>query len=725
MKLKLRKYSRNNTTQRPKFQVNLLQSDQKREEFQITLKNKFQPLELLEQDIETHWNQIKEAFTTTCQEVLGKKDNKQKEWISQESLDKIDYRRKKKAAANEARTRTEKELAHAAYAEAHREVKRSIRKDKDNFINELAERAEKAAQNGHTRTLYQTTRILSGKRNIPEVPVKDAEGKTIFDNESQCKRWKEHFEDLLNRPPPANPPEILPARRDLPISCEVPDLEEIERAVNLLNLNKAAGPDAIPPEALKADVEATTGILHDLFVRVWNEEEFPMDWKEGHIVKLPKKGDLSNCNNYRGITLLSMPGKVFNRVLLERIKSTVDEQLRDQQAGFRKNRSCIDQIAALRIIIEQTVEWNASLIVNFIDFEKAFDSIDRSTLWKIMRHYGIPQKIVNLTEKIYAGTNCRVIHDGQLSDSFDIKTGVRQGCILSPFLFILAMDWLMKESTAGRRNGIQWTPWIQLDDLDFADDVSLLSHTQQQMQGKTRALDEISQSIGLHIHPQKSKLLQIKTNGDPITVRGRALEEVESFTYLGSVIDKKGGTTADIMARISKARVAFKSLDKVWRDRTVTAKTKCRLFTSNVKSVLLYGCETWSLTQSDIKKLQTFINGCLRKIIRIRWPDKIRNEDLWERTCQKPVEEDIGKRKWKWIGHTLRKEPSSTTRQVLQWNPQGQRKRGRPRTTWRRTVEELMRNAGHTWKDLSKMAQGRDEWKAFVRGLYPDKGEGQ
>ena len=270
--------------------------------------------------------------------------------------------------------------------------------------------------------------------------VKDVNGNTIFDKEAQNKRWMEHFEGLLNRHPPNNTPDILPARKDLPICCEPPAREKIAKAAKQLHANKAAGPDAIPPEALKIDIDVSKDILYDLFVKIWKEEQFPKDWKEGHLDKLPKKGDLGNCNNNRGITLLSIPGKVFNRVILNRNEDAVDNTLRDEQAGFRKNRSCTDQIAALRIIIEQSHEWKSPLIINFIDYKKAFDSIDRATLWKIMRHYGIPQHLVTLVEKVYDGTTCRILNEGQLTDSFEIKTGVKQGCLLSPFLFILALD---------------------------------------------------------------------------------------------------------------------------------------------------------------------------------------------------------------------------------------------------------------------------------------------
>ena len=116
------------------------------------------------------------------------------------------------------------------------------------------------------------------------MPVKDAEGNTIFSRELQMTRWGEHFESLLNRPPPIEPPEILPARNDLDINCEPPTLEEIEKAVSFLNSNKAAGPDYIPPEALKAESKASSTILYGLFEKIWTEEKYPNDWKEGHLV---------------------------------------------------------------------------------------------------------------------------------------------------------------------------------------------------------------------------------------------------------------------------------------------------------------------------------------------------------------------------------------------------------------------------------------------------------
>ena len=146
---------------------------------------------------------------------------------------------------------------------------------------------------------------------------------------------------------------------------------------------KAAEPDKIPAEALKVDIRTNVELLYPLFNRIWEEERVPTEWKENYLIKLPKSGDPSSCSSSRGITLLSIPGKVFNRVLLNRIKDAIDRQLHEQQAGFRKDRSCTNQIATLRIILEQSLEWNSSHYFNFVDYEKAFDSVD----WRLSGSY--------------------------------------------------------------------------------------------------------------------------------------------------------------------------------------------------------------------------------------------------------------------------------------------------------------------------------------------------
>ena len=142
-----------------------------------------------------------------------------------------------------------------------------------------------------------------------------------------------------------------------------------------------------------------------------------------------------------------------------------------------------------------------------------------------------------------------------------------------------------------------------------------------------------------------------------------------------------------------------------------------RLFNALVMTVLLYGCQTWKTTKGTIKKVQTFVNKCLRTILKIKWFDRIRNEELWERAGQAPMQQVIAERKWRWIGHTLRKPVKCIARQALKWNPQGTRSRKRPRETWRRCVEREMAQRGLTWGELATTAQDRQRWKLLVCDL--------
>ncbi|VDO69812.1 unnamed protein product [Schistosoma margrebowiei] len=187
------------------------------------------------------------------------------------------------------------------------------------------------------------------------------------------------------------------------------------------------------------------------------------------------------------------------------------------------------------------------------------------------------------------------------------------------------------------------------------------------MQTKTASVAAVSASVGLSIHKGKTKVLKFKAeNSNPITLDDKTLEDAESFTYLGSMIDEQGGSDADVKARIGKAWTAF----------------------------LHY----------------------LRKILNIHWPDTISNSLLWERTNQLPAEEETRKRQWKLIGHTLGNSSNCITRPALTWNLEGKRERGRPKNTLRREIEADMKKVNNNWKELKRTAQDRVGW----RMLYPD-----
>ena len=253
-----------------------------------------------------------------------------------------------------------KQFLQHEYKDIDKSVKRKTRRDKRVYIDKLAEEAQDAANRGNTRTIYGIIRKLSGGvGRSGEGPIKDKTGAILISDEEKKAQWAEHFHETLNRLPPVELLDfsIYKEAEALPIALEEITLEEIKKAIKGMKNHKAAGEGNIAAELDKANSDENLISWLRLYNCVWKTEKMQSDWRKGTIVNLPKKGDLSDCNNCRGITLLSVPGKIFCSILLNRIRSAVERVPREEQAGFRPGRSCIDQIFALINILEQSNEW--------------------------------------------------------------------------------------------------------------------------------------------------------------------------------------------------------------------------------------------------------------------------------------------------------------------------------------------------------------------------------
>jgi hypothetical protein len=691
-----------------------------REDFNLQLKKRFQLLQTEDNTLEESWQDMKEVYHQTAKERLGYSKKGDKEWLSENTWQAIKERKECKAKIMGCRSERIKNIQKDKYREANIKVKKSARKDKRRYIDGLAQQAEDAARQGNQSTLYKITRNLCNNKRTSSLPIKDKNGKMLTSKSDQEARWREHFEEVLNRPEPLTPASVEEPSENLKVNIEPPTIDEIKEAIKHLKNGKAPGPDNLNAELFKADPDTAAEALHPLFDSIWKEEKIPSDWQNGSIVKVPKKGNLADCNNWRGITLLSIPSKIFAKIMIRRLEPALDKILRKEQAGFRRGRGCSDHICALRNIIEQCTEWQRELYVNFIDYEKAFDSVHRETLWKILRSYGVPTKIINVIKQFYINFRCTI---GTSELNFAVKSGVRQGCVMSGMLFIIVIDWVMTKATADGRRGIRWTPFTQLDDLDYADDISLLSHNADHIQQKTDRLAEYGEQVGLRINIKKTKLMKIGTERrDSITVRGEPVDDVERFCYLGSVVTREGGTEADIKARLGKARQAFGRLTPIWKSSKYSRRTKIKIYSSCVLSVLLYGSECWRTTQRDNQQLAVFHTTCLRKIYKIYWPNTISNADLYKLAKQEPLVTTIRRRRWRWVGHTLRRERDNITRTALRWTPEGRRRRGRPKNTWRRTLEAEAQTQKKTWSDLETIAKNRRAWSDLTAALCASNG---
>ena len=664
---------------RRRFNYQKLEQKEVKQKFTIELKNRFSCLQVDATDeehseeptvsasLEKRWKTFKDSYNDTAKKVLGFQRGSNKPWISEDSWDKIDRRNEVKKKMLNAKSARIKEKFEADFKEEAREAKRSLQQDRRRWADSLASAAETAFQKGNMKDVYASTKKLCNSQPRKMDIIKDKGGKLLTTERETMERWKEHFTEVLNRPEPEIRADVVTdGVLELDVNTSYITKEEIVLSLRDLKNNKATGIDNIAAEVLKVDIDTTASEMEKLFREIWDAEEVPDEWKQGLIVKLPKKGDLTVCGNWRGLTLMSVPAKCLGRCLIRRFRDDIDKMLRREQAGFRPRHGTEEQIFILRNIIEQSREWNTELYMVFVDYEKAFDSIDRETLWKIMKAYGIPDKFIELVKAFYKNSRAAVLHGDGMSEWFEIKSGLKQRCVMSGFLFLLIIDWIMRSTVDGQRTGIRWRMMDTLEDLDYADDIVLLSERWRHAQQKLERLNNNGQTTGLKINKKKTESLRINAdNLSAFKVGDEDVKDVETFTYLGATVTTTGGATEDINKRIGKARQAFYRLRKIWISSILRRRTKMRIFQANVVSVLLYGCTTWKMTAADEHKLDVFVHTCLRRVLKIYWPTRMSNEEVRRIAGVQKVSTQIRTRRWKYIGHMLRLDGDDNQRVSL------------------------------------------------------------
>ena len=406
------------------------------------------------------------------------------------------------------------------------------------------------------------------------------------------------------------------------------------------------------------------------------------------------------------MTLLSTAGKILARVLLDRlIPAIAEEVLPESQCGFRANRGTTDMIFVLRQIQEKCREQNMALYAAFIDLTKAFDTVSREGLWRILGKLGCPPRFLSILQQLHIGQKGQVKHNGEFSDSFPIENGVKQGCVLAPTLFAVFFSMMLREAKEDLHEGVyirfrtdgsvfnlrrllSRTKTLEqlILDLLFADDCALLAHTEEALQTVVNRFAKADKAFGLTISLKKTEVLFQKPPREAytpplITIDGYQLNAVEHFTYLGSVIANDATTTKDADNRIAKASSSFGLLQKrVWQNHSLRLSTKIQVYRAAVLTTLLYGAETWVLYRKQVKLLERFHQRCLRSIMGIKWQDYITNEEVLERVDTTSVEAMLMLRQLRWTGHVTRMDSSRMPKAVFYGElSQGKRDRGAPR----------------------------------------------
>ncbi|CAI9728353.1 Hypothetical predicted protein [Octopus vulgaris] len=366
-----------------------------------------------------------------------------------------------------------------------------------------------------------------------QATIRGRNGEELHDQEGIRKIWKEYTEQLYAGNNLDEQAEVKP----LELKLE-PDIleDEVVWAMKQLTNRKAPGTDCIPLELLEP---IPTKTLTPLCQRIWRTCKWPREWKRSVFFPIPKKKDTKDCANYRTITLIPHVSEILLKIIQKRLNTTIERELPEVQAGFRKGRGTRDHIANLRWILEKAREYQKKLYMCFIDYSKAFDSIDHDKLWKCLEEMGTPLHHVQLIRSLYQNQEATVWTPYGDTDWFEIGKGTRQGCILSPAAFNMYAEKVMRnagleDSSIGERIGGR-----DINNLRYADDTALLAESGKDLEDLVLLVKKESEKFGLYLNVKKTKIMSTAaTTNISIKIDNEEIEVVDDFIFLGSKINR-------------------------------------------------------------------------------------------------------------------------------------------------------------------------------------------
>ena len=685
-------------------------------EFAITVHNRFQSLH---PDIVLDADNLEESYsslTTITEEVASSLLPKKQKVIrfSPSTTELVELAREKLKQSSLEYHRSPSVLHKVSLTIAQRELDEAYLQAEADYINgKISDLANLHITKQH-HAAWKTISEISGKRSKPSVRLKGG---------SQAKRlsnWANHFGSLLGKEPKL-PDNISLPREKISDTLDIPTTEftltELHKALKQTKSSKAFGPDNIPPIIWKDPV------FHQLLLKYCNlaftEGLCPSVWPKSQIIPFPKKGDLSLATNYRGISLLSIAAKIYNKLILNRLVPKIDPLLRKNQNGFRSGRSTLSQILTLRRIIEECQLCNLDAVFIFIDFSKAFDSIDRSVMFEILSLYGIPQPMLDAIRLLYTNNTSTVLTPDGETAPIDIKAGILQGDTLAPFLFIMVVDYVLRMSLdLSSDKGLEIKPRVSsrhpaeyVTDTDFADDISLISSSLQNAQDLLTSLEGAANCVGLYLNESKTEYINYtksntNNNFDMKTINGYILKCVEDYCYLGSHISS---SDKDFRIRKAMAWTACNKLHHIWTSN-LSNKIKINIFKTIIEPILLYGSETWTLSSKQHKRLDGTYTKLLMRVKNLSWKSHPTLQQIYQHLPR--LSQVIRARRLQFAGHCYRATKEVVSSFVL-WKPKPNGRRSN-----KLSYPDVLAKDSHIAKnELGIAMQDRGTWSGVVKSV--------
>nr|VZI35619.1 unnamed protein product [Spirometra erinaceieuropaei] len=698
--------------------------------------------------VEKRWCQLRDTVQSTALAVLGRAPRQHQDWFDDNDA-AIRNLLAEKNRLDKAYVNHPTDATKDAFYRSHRQLQQRLREMQDAWTARKAEEIQGYADRNEWKNFFSAIKAVYGPPTKGTSPPLSADGNTLLTEKTQIlQRWAGHFRGVLNRPSVISDAAIerLPQVEtnvylDLP-----PSLQETIRAVQQLSSGKAPGSVAIPAEVYKHGGPQLMGQLTALFQEMWRRGEVPQDFKDATIVHLYKrKGNRQVCDNHRGISLLNIAGKIFARILLNRLNNHLEQGLLpESQCGFRCHRGTTDMIFAARQLQEKCQEMRTHLYSTFVDLTKAFDTVNREGLWKIMQKFGCPERFTQMVRQLHDGMMARVTDNGAVSEAFAVTNGVKQGCVLAPTLFSLMFSAMLMDAYRDERPGIRIAyrtdghllnqrrmhfksrvSTTTVHELLFADDCALNTTSEEEMQRSMDLFSAGCENFGLFINTQKTVVMHQPSpnsatapNAPPqISVNGTQLQVVENFPYLGSTLSRNTKIDDKVANRISKASQAFGRLQStVWNRHGLQLSTKLKMYKAVILPTLLYGAETWTVYAKQARRLNHFHLSCLRRILRLKWQDRIPDTELLERTGILSIYAILRQIQLRWSGHLVRMDDERLPKRPFYGDvATGSRRQGGPIRRYKDTLKSSLKCLQINPTNWEELALDRPTWRRTVK----------
>jgi hypothetical protein len=627
------------------------------------------------------------------------------------------------------------EVANARCADDRRRCQDSLRSLYDEkrleFLQKCGQEVTNASLNHKHRAAYEAIRKMTGHGAHRPGCMIPADGP-----KERLVRIKDGLTKLFSVPADAYVEDPIAAYdymvdESVVISDAPFTVEELTSAADSLKDGKASDLGGLTAEVLK--LPALAIVILSIITTLFEGGVVPDEMLNSAMVLLYKKGDPADLGNYRGITIINLILKLYMRMVLNRLTKPLDPFLRGAQNGFRRGRSTIQHVLALRRLIEETkLSSSASLYILFVDFRKAFDTIKWSELWAVLKAYRIPNKIIAAIRAVYVSSKAQARTADGLSEAFEFFAGVKQGCCLSPFLFIIMIDFVMRRATDGcedlgvlvrRRNGSR-QPAQFVTDTGFADDIAVMSSIIEKLQTLTNRMVSEAERIGLYVNIKKTELLVVGAHPHDvtpsITIYDKLIKLCFDFRFLGCWIIS---SEKDFNVRRALAWKASNAMMRIWKSESIPNWIKRSLFRSTVETVLLYGAEAWTLTAALRRKLDGTYTRLLRHCLRVTYLDRWTNVKLYGHLHK--ISDVLDQRRLAFVGHCARTD--QPVAKVLFWEAPGKRRPGAQKTSYIAALEsttgaqrpELKRLIGST--KLAKDPANKRQWQQIVLAATPQR----